>query len=208
MSERCKHCGTPWADHLGIETTCKALQEAIAENEALRRDAGKLFIHEMHMEHGNFEVAFESNPILAVLAEWAVSMLKVRNAPNFVTTELKGAEFPVSITIQRMGGETPAQKLCYLRERSEQAEAREARLREALAFYADSENYLESGVPVVRWSETGTETRAVEGPDGEPIPEPYPIEICHEQPDMGHMARAALADEPSICGCDGHDGPA
>ena len=36
MSDKCGSCGVAWADHLGVEGTCKEIARLKAENERLR----------------------------------------------------------------------------------------------------------------------------------------------------------------------------
>lgn len=85
------------------------------ENAALREDACKLFLKEMKADGDGFKMVLDSNPALRAQAEWAVMMLKEQGADSFLTTELKGGPFPVSITFQRMdGADTPAAKLTRL----------------------------------------------------------------------------------------------
>jgi hypothetical protein len=71
-----------------------------------------------YVKEGGYEMIL-SSPLFGALVDSMLEVLR-RTGPNngnFITTTLANIEGTVSVTIQREGGKTPAEKIAYLKDR-------------------------------------------------------------------------------------------
>lgn len=108
------------------------------------RKTGDLRIHEMQMKNGEIDMTLESPDCIAFI--WSIIQIFRQNGgKNFVTTTIEvsnkeGGE-RYSLTIQKVGGQTPAEKLIELEQSRKQAVKEIAeKLKEKLTAIPDGKN--------------------------------------------------------------------
>jgi hypothetical protein len=67
-----------------LQTLKVEISRLMAENDSLRKDASEVFIKEMMMENGSFDITLTTG-IAPVFAYYVREMMKVKGGTNFIT---------------------------------------------------------------------------------------------------------------------------
>lgn len=127
----------------GIPKPIAVIQEAIEEIKRLREEKNALRLYTMQMKNGEIDMTLGSEPadtfIFGLLQIFAQN-----GAKNFLTTDIEFIEDGqrYTLTIQKVGGQTPAEKLSTLRD-----DTRKETTKNVLKEYSKMliEEFVESG---------------------------------------------------------------
>lgn len=127
----------------GIPKGVAVIMEAIEEIKRLREDEADLRIYEMQMKNGEIDMTLGSEHADAFISG-LLQIFAQNGAKNFLTTDVGFIEDGqlYTLTIQKVGGQTPAEKLNTLRD-----EVRKETAKKILQEYSQAliDEFVESG---------------------------------------------------------------